>query len=345
MNRSQRRIARWVLWTAVAFMGTYAQAVPYTGLVVFGDSLSDAGNNAIVFDGLGLAQTPSLPPGTLRTPAPVPGQDFIPTFPYASNHYSNGAVWVETVALALGLPAIKPSLAGGTDFAFGGARTGPSGSSFPFSLRDQVTQFLNATGGVAPASNLYIVAGGGNDARDALQGNPADIPGAIAQYVANELTMLSALIAAGARDIMLVTVPDIGKTPAVRAAGALAAAAGTQIAAAMNAALDSALNNVLLPPGTHILELDAFALVNAVNNDPAAFGITDSSSACAASLACIASPSTTFFWDGIHPTAAGHALIAHAALALIPEAPTLWLLVLGVLGCALQRRSRAARQA
>ena len=72
--------------TAIFIAG--AQAVPYTGLVVFGDSLSDSGNNAIVFDGLGAP----LPPGTLRTPTPIAGPAFIPTFPYASNVYSNGPV-------------------------------------------------------------------------------------------------------------------------------------------------------------------------------------------------------------------------------------------------------------
>src|SRR5699024_158155 len=44
--------------------------------------------------------------------------------PYASGRYSNGPVWAEQLAADLDLSA-APSLLGGTDFAFGGARSGP----------------------------------------------------------------------------------------------------------------------------------------------------------------------------------------------------------------------------
>ena len=82
----------------------------YSSLFVFGDSLSDSGNIAVL--------TPN------RTPVPISGNDFIPTFPYASGHYTNAQVWAQIVASSLGLSA-NPSLLGGTDYAFGGARTGP----------------------------------------------------------------------------------------------------------------------------------------------------------------------------------------------------------------------------
>jgi outer membrane lipase/esterase len=42
-------------------------------------------------------------------------------------------------------------------------------------------------------------------------------------------------------------------------------------------------------------------------------------SACA--FAC-ADPATTLFWDGIHPTTAGHFLLAQQALLLVPEPGT-----------------------
>jgi phospholipase/lecithinase/hemolysin len=49
------------------------------------------------------------------------------------------------------------------------------------------------------------------------------------------------------------------------------------------------------------------------------------------------------FWDSLHPTEAGHALIARAALALIPEPGSVLLLVGGLLGlAAVRRRSRSA---
>src|SRR5262249_12236907 len=83
----------------------------YAALYIFGDSLSDSGNNAIV-----------LAPNT--TPVPISGNDFIPTFPYASGHYTNGPVWAQDFAAVLGVSG-SPSLLGGTNFAFVGAHTGP----------------------------------------------------------------------------------------------------------------------------------------------------------------------------------------------------------------------------
>ena len=43
-------------------------ALPFSGLVVFGDSLADSGNNAWVFDN---QVAPDLPPGSLRTGTPI----------------------------------------------------------------------------------------------------------------------------------------------------------------------------------------------------------------------------------------------------------------------------------
>src|SRR5215468_4507801 len=79
---------------------THASA--YSALYIFGDSLSDSGNNAIVL-------------ATNTTPVPIPGNDFIPTFPYASGRYTNGPVWAQDFAAASGLSP-SPSLLGGTNF-------------------------------------------------------------------------------------------------------------------------------------------------------------------------------------------------------------------------------------
>jgi phospholipase/lecithinase/hemolysin len=44
----------------------------YTGMFVFGDSLSDPGNNAAALDSM-------FAPGQPRTPTPVSGNVFVPT--------------------------------------------------------------------------------------------------------------------------------------------------------------------------------------------------------------------------------------------------------------------------
>lgn len=311
------------------------------GLVIFGDSLTDTGNNALVFDNI---IGPPAPPGTLRTPAPIPTPDFVPTFPYDLNRYSNGQVWPEPFAALLGAhlginldAGALPALLGGGNFAFGGARMGPPGATFPLNVADQVALYLTQTGGVASPATLYVVQGGGNDARDALLvaaggGDPTPF---IASYAANTVSVLAQLHAAGAEHFLLLNVPDIGLAPAVRALGAIGMTAGTQVARDMNTSLEAMLDPLSPALLDGVREFDVFQFLNDVANAPSAFGFTDVASACAFDPVCIANPATTFFWDGIHPTAAAHAAIARGAFAAlvradIPEPPIVVLVALAL---------------
>src|SRR5688572_5323071 len=256
MKNLCRQLLPYVMLAFGSVLPLTAAALPFNSLVVFGDSLSDAGNNAWVFDNV-------IGPPT-RTPVPIPTPVFIPTQPYDAARYSNGPVWVEQFAASLGMSATA-SLVGGTNFAFGGARTVPAGSSFPFSLVDQVSTFLGATGGVARSDALYIVAGGGNDARDAfVSGNPAPF---IADYANNIGQILDQLSTAGADTFLIATVPDIGKLPAVQAFGPVFAGLATQVSAGFNSALDGVLAS--LPPSVRddIVVLDLFGLLGDLFDD------------------------------------------------------------------------------
>src|SRR5215469_9046764 len=129
---------------AFVFLGPLSGALAgYSNLVVFGDSLSDPGNNAVV-----------LAPNV--TPVPIPGNSFIPVFPYTSGRYTNAQVWAQMLASSLGRSA-NPSLLGGTDYAFGGALTGPVSQLTPPSLEAQVALFLSQHDGVAPSDALYVI--------------------------------------------------------------------------------------------------------------------------------------------------------------------------------------------
>src|SRR3954447_133547 len=118
-----------------------AAAGPFTNLIVFGDSLSDIGNVQQSF--------------LTNTPGPY----------YWNGRFSNGPVYAESLATGLGLPALTRSTAtGGTDYAYGGAKT--TGTSFPTSLvvqdiDDQVNDYTAHHNGTANA--LYVVLAGAND--------------------------------------------------------------------------------------------------------------------------------------------------------------------------------------
>ena len=339
MKTLYRRLLAGVLACAIGTLPLAAVAAPFTGLVIFGDSLSDTGNNAIVFDNI---IGPPLPAGTLRTPVPIASPGFIPDFPYASGRYSNGPVWVEQVAASMGLQA-APSLAGGSNFAYGGARVGQLTSPVPYSLtlRDQVAMFMAGSGGHAPAGDLFVVQGGGNDARDALAmiaagGNPASL---ISAYVSGMVAIVSDLAAAGGDHFLLLNVPDLGKAPAVQALGLATATAASAISLAFNTALNATLAQLPTSVTDELMLLDLFNLQNQVFSDPAFFNINDLTSACAFSAACIASPAGTFYWDGIHPTSAGgHAIIAGAVMAQVPVPGSVYLLALGLLVLAMTHR-------
>jgi outer membrane lipase/esterase len=312
---------------ALLFWATSAFALPYSNLVVFGDSLADSGNNALIADAYY---------GGARSDAQAVGAA-VPDLPYGSNRYSNGPVWTEYFANSLGM-SLSPSLLGGNNYAYGGARV--TGSSPVPTLQQQMGQYLSAN--TVSASALYVIEGGGNDARDVLElyVNGGDYATRIQGYVQGLVGMVGGLAARGAEHFLVWNVTDLGRVPAVTAQGVGAAQGASAIVAAMNQALAMAFAAYLPPSVTDGLVLfDAYAGLNDIVSNPAAFGLANAADACAATPTC--DPDTYFFWDGIHPTTAGHQVMARLAVAAIPEPGSLALLAVALLGLAVGRQRRA----
>jgi phospholipase/lecithinase/hemolysin len=264
-----------------------AHAVSFSGIVAFGDSLTDTGN-------LG--------------------------------RFSNGQIWVEDLSSSLGLGAVSPSNSGGSDYAVGGATTSD--------LAGQIAGFQSDVSGVADPNALYIVWAGGNDVLGTLAGVSSITMSDAAQNVANAITSLAVM---GAHDFLVPNLPDLGLTPAVLGAGSTAVAAAHSLSVAFNAALAADLAGLT---GVNIVQLDVYASLNSVVADPAAYGFTDVTDPCSTSMSTCATPDTYLFWDGVHPTATGHALLAAGALVALPEPGSLALLLLGGAVLAVRRRRR-----
>lgn len=308
-------------------------ASAYSQWFLFGDSLSDSGNNAIAL-GIDAGQV-------------ITGNSYIPTYPYASGRYSNGEVWTASFAASLGLGATA-SLAGGNIYAYGGARTrivSPDGAP---PLREQASTYLADHGRVADPDALYVVAGGGNNARDTLDAIAAGAPifktmaVEARHYAADVGRMVDQLQAAGAQHIVVWNTPDLAKAPAVIAEGSLATTLAGKVAGKMNDALARRLAGE-----QGVVTFDAFATFDRIIDHGADYGLGNTSDACGAIVGC--NPSTYMFWDGIHPTSAGHALLSTAMLdalgqttAPVPEPSTTAMLGagLGVLVVLARRRSR-----
>jgi outer membrane lipase/esterase len=324
---------------ALLFISASAHAM-FSGIYVFGDSLSDGGNAYI---GQGFVNEP------------FPYMDSVPSSSYAPfNVFSNGPVWVQYLADDLGLP-LAPSFIGGTNFALGGERTGDlmfgATTVAAGALGGVVGQahFASSGGtGMLPSDALYIINGGGNDIRRATQlfgdGTITDaealagIPGG-ATNLANAVSLLAA---AGAQTILVSNVPDVGRTPDLVGQGAAVAQLATDLAVAFNAALDVQLTSLqALIPSLDLIALDTFALTNAVIDNPGAVNVTDACTLQNGGNGC-ADPNTYLFWDGIHPTTAAHRISADAALAAVVPLPAAGWLLLGAIGLLAGRRRAPA---
>jgi outer membrane lipase/esterase len=275
--------------------------------VVIGASLTDTGNRCI-----------SLPSSCPPSP------------PYAAGKYSNGVLWIERVAANYG-SAVRPSLQGGTNYAYAGAVTGvvplvTAAASAPPNMVAQTSAYLTAVSGRARPEGLYVIDAStfGNNVNAAL--STLTTQAAITNFVraaAGDVALIMAeLYAAGARNFLVVNSPNLGATPLLAAAGATTAGSATALAAGFNAALT---DNVITPfravsPGARVVVLDAFTFGNTVAAAPATYGFTDVRQACVLVPTCVGSatvPGTYFYWDTFHPTAATGALVAQQAISLL----------------------------
>jgi outer membrane lipase/esterase len=321
----------------------------FTNMYLLGDSLSDQGNL--------FAAT------TIRTEGAVgiPRADH-----YYEGRFSNGENYADILAreLELDMP-LTPSIAGGSNFAFGGTRTdyntvelddtkpspvdqlGGQGNLFPdddlfsWELNTQVGAFV--VRGVEDKGALYVVFSGSNDFADLIpmvarcniflqngvplqfaefctgRGRPAEVFEVVLTGINNAI---ATFVAAGAQEILVPNIPNLGVVPGFTAFGPQIAGLATQLTAEYNRALDDMLDQWA---GTvNIIPLDTFSLLTEVVDDPAAFGFTNATDACYSGFVepspsddeteCT-NPADYVFWDKEHPTTALHAVLAEMALA------------------------------
>ena len=155
----------------ITLTGGGARAGEVTGIVSFGDSLTDVGNYYA-------ATNDVSPPSSLH---------------YDNGRFSNGLNWVEYLAKDLGVAAPTASTSGGTDYAYGGAMTGTGTTVSTFinataTVPNIGTQIATYLGSNTPtAGQLFTIWGGANDFLNGGQTNPF-IP---AENIAAEITALA----------------------------------------------------------------------------------------------------------------------------------------------------------
>ena len=304
-------------------------AAPYSGLYVFGDSLSDAG------------QFPDSVNSTTQTRRFT--NRIGPLFTDAS-----GEVYGKTspmlIGELLGLGAQSPSTssvfesngwADGNNWAVGGYRTDQildsiteaGGSVAGTRTRDGFLVDLANRGLSLDANALYYVNGGGNDF---LQGQVLST--AQAQAAAGRLVdSVEALQAAGARYIMVSLLPNVGNTPALGGGNSFIGG----LAGDLNTELVSQLRGI----DANIIPLNLPLLVTEVLATPGAYGFDatqDLTGTCFNGCANVNTtwginsatpdPSKLMFNDSVHPTTAVQQIAADYAYSLLSAAQELSLL-------------------
>ncbi|MDO9165944.1 MAG: SGNH/GDSL hydrolase family protein [Rhodoferax sp.] len=310
-------------------LSAHASLQTLSNLFVFGDSLSDGGN----YSGRG-------GPGTY------------PPSPYAGSRYSNGPTAVEYLWQAYnpGDTSFKPSNFGGTNYALGGATTGTFNfNSINPNVPPALQPWFAAQGGVAsqvaqfaggcnacfnPADSLFVVWAFPNDvfSNAAFGLPPATL---IADGVSNIANAILALAGEGAQHFLVPNMPDLGATPGFPGNAGL-----TGLTMAFDAALAAALTALDQALSAEITLFDTFSTFKTITQNPGAYGFTNVTDECVKNLANgLCDPDTWLFWDGVHPTTAGHAMLGAQFAAAVPEPASLWLIIAALLLLAMSRRS------
>jgi phospholipase/lecithinase/hemolysin len=287
----------------VALMGGAAIARPvraaappdFRDVVIFGDSLSDSGN-LYEDDWLGLVGL-------------FGGVDWDD---YPTGRFSNGPVWSEYFGAALDRDTTALWSDGGDNYAYAGATTDDGGVflwvATQRNLGNQVEKYLESR--TPGADDLFVLWGGANDIFDNLTINITD-------PVSNLDHWINDLADAGARSFLIPNLPPLGAIPRYRTTSD--AAAYNAITVAFNTALDAQLDVIRTQhPDVTIYELDVYGLFLDMLADPQDYGFTNITTP--GLTLGVNHPMTGYlFYDDIHPTTAGHYLLAQYAAAAVPE--------------------------
>lgn len=305
MTKPVRRL----LAAALALASLPAFAQTYSQTVFFGDSLTDSG-----FYRPFLVENAGPSAAIVGRFTTNPG---LVWSEYLADFYGTGA------ASAWGLTSGGIVLQDGTNYAAGGA-TIVNGAGFPPtpptqfapSLTTQIQTYLARNGGHADPNALYTVWGGANDLFFTLNG--ATTPQQFLASATAEVGLVGTLTNAGARYILVPTMPDVGLTPFGVSQGPAGSAGITALVDGYNQTLFGGLAQ----QGLRVIPLDTYHLLREISADPGTYGFNSAVlPACAGtSLTCVSTGSGRAFADGVHPSSEAHAILSQYAVSVL-EAP------------------------
>ena len=280
---------------AITITGSFA--ADYQNIVTFGDSLTDSGNLFLV-----TSDTPN-------------------SYYYKDGRFSNGPIWAEYLSSRLGIngrfllaSSNQENISERTFFnnAFGGAETGsdasPPGFLTQINLWKQYGLFI-------PENSLCIVWIAANDILNWLSDN-TEIDGAeevVNTSVENIITGLTDLVEnLYATDIMVINLPDLGRTPRFNYYG-------TELASNISNLFNNTLKTELElfsgnNPIIKLIQMDILSIMDKIFRNPSNYGIQNITDAAiyyeSFQMEVFDNIGKFLFWDPIHPSTQTHKIIS-----------------------------------
>jgi phospholipase/lecithinase/hemolysin len=221
---------------------------------------------------------------------------------------SNGPVWVEELAAWFGLVSPQPSEHGGTNYAWGGARTGYELDWVPLmgmhipAVGMQIQQFLSQH--TPDPQQLFVLRAGGNDYGVHNESDPSVLVSNLASHVSD-------LAAAGAKHILVSNTEPFGYIPYFL--GSPEETVANQLFGDVSLLLAPVMTGLDEDLGITIYQFDAHGVMTTVLDDPSRFGLTNVTSPAQHAGGTVSNSEEYMFWDVFHFTTAMHSIMGKAA--------------------------------
>lgn len=309
-----------LLVIAASLVLNFAQAAlpTYSQYVYFGDSLSDMGN---------FVQNNPLPCVDLSAPV---------TNSIANGGTNAGNTWANITTQGF---VATPSKSGGNDWAWSGAETGnqlytDTGPQLSPTqgLQNQVAQYLARVGHANPGA-LYVIWAGSNDILDLVFAEGKSPVTVISSGTSNIGAAMATLANAGAKNFLVIGVPDISLTP-IATNPNVNSSMRIGILHSFSSQLSTVCNDwddLLFSrsgplaavkkqfPLVTIYTYDVRPLIASVTSNPTAYGfpttiggLPNNEVAYCSSSTSDNNPDDYIFYNFIHPTSKAHTIIAES---------------------------------
>jgi phospholipase/lecithinase/hemolysin len=309
---------RYILSCLFFFFSSFVSATTLNKFVVFGDSLSDNGN---LYEYM-KHQLPISPP-------------------YYEGRFTNGPVWIEKLAEHYYGDLLNEHL---FDYAFAGSGVSESEEEEDddfeagalFNLKREVDSYLLSHHEKAEQETLFVIWMGSNN-YIALPDDPEKTVLAVNDGIQKEIERL---VARGGKHFMLLTVPDLGRTPGAVEFDSVSFL--TDLTNQHNAMIKSRFDQLQTKyPDVEWIFFDVNQIFLSALNHPEEYGFYNTTDTCYESAMVQPSSKTVLrmaasihpkmnanphacdgylFFDIIHPTARAHAYIADEAYRLLEGA-------------------------